>query len=77
MAFHKATALMHSGAPCYQPKVVKNVLGQRRMSILEWPGSSSDLNPIEKLWSLIKRKVAEKQSSSFLFYYNVQSKKSG
>ena len=34
--------------------------------MLEWPGNSSDLNPIENLWSMMKRKVAEQQPSSVL-----------
>ena len=34
--------------------------------MLEWPGNSPDLNPIENLWSTMKRKVAEQQSSSLL-----------
>ena len=28
--------------------------------MLEWPGSSSDLNSIKNLWSLMKNKVSEK-----------------
>jgi len=66
MAFHKSTVSMHSGAPCYRSKVVKNFLGQQRISILEGPGRRSGLNLIENLWSLMKRKVTEKQPSSFL-----------
>ena len=34
--------------------------------MLEWLGNSPDLNPIENLRSMIKRKVAEQQSSSLL-----------
>ena len=31
-------------------------LEQKSIQMLEWPGSSSDLNPIENLWSLTKNK---------------------
>ena len=34
--------------------------------MLEWPGNSPDLYPIENLWSTMKRKVAEQQRSSLL-----------
>ena len=34
--------------------------------MVEWPGNNPDLNPIENLWSTIKRKVVEQQPSSVL-----------
>ena len=33
------------------------------MTMLDWPGNSPDLNPIENLYSKMKDLVAEKQSS--------------
>ena len=34
--------------------------------MLEWPGNSLDLNPIENSWLSMKRIVAEQQPSSLL-----------
>ena len=34
------------------------------MSMLEWPSNSPDLNLVENLWSIVKVKVAYKESAS-------------
>ena len=35
-----------------------------KVTALEWPGNSSDLNHIENMWEVMKRMVADKQLSS-------------
>ena len=58
---------MYDGAPSLRLKVVLECLLENRKSkveVLDWPGNSSYLNPIENLWSYIKNKVAKKQPSS-------------
>ena len=66
MAVHQCSVFMHDGAPSHRSKVVQSFLDQQRINMLEWPGNSPDLNPIENLWSTMKRKVAEQQPSSLL-----------
>ena len=51
---------MHDVAPRHRSKAVKEFLEQENVQVLDWPGNSPDLNPIENLWKLIKAKVAEK-----------------
>jgi len=64
MAVHNCTIFMQDGAPCHRSKVIKTFLAENRIKVLDWPGNSSDLNPIENLWTNMKNKVAEKRPSS-------------
>jgi DDE superfamily endonuclease len=47
------------GAPCHKSKKVMDVLKRYKeeFSIMDWLGNSSDLNPIENRWSLMKQKL--------------------
>lgn len=44
-------------APCHTSKMVKGFMAQNHMNVLEWPGHSPDLNPIENLWSICKNRL--------------------
>ena len=66
MAVHQYLVFMHDGAPCHRSKVVQSFLDQQTINMLEWPGNSPDLNPIQNLRSKMKRKVSEQQSSRLL-----------
>ena len=64
MPAHSWTMTLQDGAPCHRSKVATEFLKENKISVLEWPGNSSDLNPVENLWTDMKDKVAYKQPSS-------------
>jgi len=52
------------GAPCHTAKKCMSWFTENHIELLEWPGNSPDLNPIENLWSRLKRAVAAKHPSN-------------
>ena len=40
---------MHDGETCHWSKVVLEYLRKSQVEVLDWPGNSPDLNPIENL----------------------------
>jgi len=52
------------GAPCHTAKVCKDWFRENRVKLLEWPGNSPDLNPIENLWARLKKLVSQRRPSN-------------
>lgn len=46
-------------APCHTSKKMKEYFARNRVNVLDWPGNSPDLNPIENLWAICKQRLAK------------------
>ena len=47
-------------APCHTSRKVKSFINLNNILVLDWPGKSPDLYPIENLWSIIKLRLRGK-----------------
>ena len=58
MSIYGCTTFQQDLAPCHKAKSVMNWFHTKNVRVLQWPGNSSDLNPIENLRTLIKKKLS-------------------
>ena len=54
------SVFMQDGAPCHTAKSVRKWLDDCEVKYFEdWPGNSPDINPIENMWGLMKRRLQD------------------
>ena len=52
---HLRAIFQQASAPCHKAKMITNCLKKMKITVLDWPGNSPDLNPIENLWSMVEK----------------------
>jgi len=48
-------------APCHKSQYTMEFFKESKVTLLDWPPQSPDLNPIEHVWSYMKLKLTEKE----------------
>ena len=56
----KGYSFMHDVAPCHNSKSTRTFLECKGIPILEWPGNSPDMTPIENVWNIMKKEIGKK-----------------
>ena len=59
MQIHGCDRFLQDGAPCHKSKATMALLKEKEeeFSVIDWPGNSPDLNPIENVWGIMKARL--------------------
>jgi transposase len=59
--FHRNWRLQQDNDPKHRSNICKKFIHDYVPELLDWPSNSPDVNPIENIWSIVKRKVEKRK----------------
>jgi transposase len=63
MVIHGAIHFLQDGAPCHASKRIEAYLANKPFEVVDWPGISPNLNPIENCWNFMTSQLRNRGSS--------------
>ena len=70
MAFHGCNTFQQDSAPCHVSKRARAWFAENEIKLLQWPGNSPDINPIENLCMIIKKKLSGRHFTKLAEFQN-------
>ncbi len=65
MRQHGTSHFLQDGAPYHKSKLISSWFQERlHIKLIDWPGNSPDLNPIENAWSWMKVQLRESKATN-------------
>ena len=61
---HGGGVFQQDEAPCHASKKSMTAFTNSNVEILDWPGNSPDLNPIENLWAIVKQRLRKRDCTT-------------
>jgi transposase len=59
--FHRNWRLQQDNDPKHRSNICRQFIQDNVPELLDWPSNSPDVNPIENIWSIVKRKVEKRK----------------